>query len=412
MIKIKALLSGRRKLAVIGLAILVALAGWYFFGRKQSTAPSYQTATVERGIIVSSISASGQVLSSGRLPILSAASGLVKEVYVKNGNTVAAGQKILSITLDPTAAQKNAAAWSSYLSTQAGFHSTQSTMFSKWKTYMDVATSDTYQNSDKTPNDPNRSAAAFHIAQDDWFKAQADYQNQQAVVAASWLSYQQTSPDLVAPISGTVADLTYVPGMLISSAVSSGIAQSQTIATIVTETPPIITVNLSEVDVNRALEGNKVTLTFDALPEKTFTGKVAGINKTGVVSSGVTNYPATIQLDANVAEVLPSMSVSANIIVASRADVLLVPSEAVQTRNGQTVVRILRNKKIATVRVETGLTSDTQTEIISGLSKGDVVVTGTVSMTSTTISGQSPFSTFRIGGGLGGNTGGTRTGGR
>lgn len=410
-IKIKALLSDKKKLVAIGAAILVGLSGWYFLGRKQASAPSYQTAVAKRGTIVSVISASGQVLSSGRLPILSAASGQVKEVYVKNGDQVSAGQKILSITLDPSAAQKNAAAWSSYLAANAAFYSTQSTMFSKWKTYMDLATNDTYQNSDKTPNDANRSAAVFHIAQDDWLKAQADYQNHQAVVTASWLSYQQTSPDLVAPVAGTVADLTYVPGMLISSAVSSGIAQSQTIATIVTDALPTITVNLSEVDVNRAHEGDRAMLTFDALPGKTYTGKVAGINKTGVVTSGVTNYPATIQLDTNVSEVLPNMSVSANIIVASKTDALFVPPEAIQASNGQAIVRVLRNKRVEMINVETGLASDTQTEIISGLSEGDTAVTGTTNKTNATSAGQSPFSTFRMGG-MGGTGGGTRTTGR
>jgi len=410
--KIKTFLLGGKKLVVIGLAVVVGLLGWYFWGQSQIPDVRYQTATVQRGTIVSSISTSGQVVSSGRLPLLSAASGQVKEVFVKNGDAVVVEQKILSITLDPSAAQKNAAAYSSYLAANAAYYSTQSTMFSKWKTYMDTATSDTYQNSDKTPNDPNRSAAQFHVAQDDWLKAQADYQNQRAVVAATWLAYQQTSPDLVAPIAGTIQDLTYVPGMLISSAVSSGIAQSQTIASIVTDSLPTITINLSEVDVNRAAERDKVTLIFDALPGKTFTGKVVGINKTGVVTSGVTNYPATIQLDSLVPEILPNMSVSANIIVATKTDVLLVPSEAVQNPNGQATIRVLRKKQVQSVNVGVGLSSDTQTEIISGLSEGDMVITGAVVKTSATPTGQSPFSTFRLGSGLGGNTGGTRTGGR
>lgn len=406
--KIKTILAGRKRLVAVAAILLIGLSGWYFVGRKQTTTPQYQTATVEKGTIVSAVSASGQVVVAGRLPILSQASGQVNQVYVKNGDKVSSGQKILSITLDPSAASKNASAWSSYLAANAGFYSTQSTMFSKWKTYLDLATSSTYQNADQSPNDTNRTAAAFHVAQDDWLKAEADYKNQQAVAAAAWLAYQQTSPDLVAPISGTVEDLTYVPGMLISSAVSSGITQSQTIASIVTDALPTITVNLSEVDVNRTHGGAKATLTFDALPGKTYTGKIVGVNKTGVVSSGVTNYPATIQLDAMVPEILPNMSVSTNIIVATAADVLVVPSEAVQSANGQTGVRILRNGQAQTVTVETGLTSDTQTEITSGLSQGDVVITRTAARSGTPTTGQSPFSTFRFGG-AGGAT--VRTGG-
>ncbi|KKU91127.1 MAG: RND family efflux transporter MFP subunit [Microgenomates group bacterium GW2011_GWA1_48_10] len=406
--RFRPLLRDKQKLVLALVALFVVVFGlWKFFGPKTAT-PQYQTATVERGNIVSTISASGQVITTGRLPILSQASGQVSAVYVKNGDTLTAGQKILTITLDPGAAVKNASAWSSYLSANAAFYSTQSTMFSKWKTYLDLATNSTYENPDQSPNETNRTAAAFHIAQDDWLKAEADYKNQQAVVNASWLNYQQTSPDLVAPTSGILEDLTYVPGMLISSSVSSsGITQSQTIASVVTTFSPTIAINLSEVDVNKVSEGNKVTVTFDALPDKTYTGKIVGINKTGVVSSGVTNYPATIQLDTSPAEILPNMSASANIILATKSDVLLIPSEAVQTQDGQAVVRVLKNGQEALVNVETGLTSDTQTEITSGLNEGDTVVTGTATTTPTTTS-QSPFSTFRIGGGIGGAGGGTR----
>lgn len=390
----------KKLLIILAIVVVLLFLGWQRFGPKQ-TNPSYQTAMVRRGPIVASVSVSGQVITTGRLPVLSQASGQVDQVYVKNGDTVSAGQKILTIILDPAASSKNASAWSSYLSATAALYSTQSTMFSKWKTYLDIATSGTYQNSDQTPNDPNRSAAPFHVAQDDWLKAEADYKNQQAVVAAAWLSYQQTSPDLVAPMAGQVEDLTYVPGMLISSSISSsGITQSQTIASIVTSSQPTITINLSEIDVNKVLEGNKVTVTFDALPDKTYLGKIVGINKTGVVTSGVTNYPATVQLDASPTEILPNMSASANIVIATKSDVLLIPSEAVQNNS----VRILRNGKVQNVPVKTGLSSDIQTEVISGLSEGDVVVTG-INATTTT-SGQSPFNTLRLGGATGG--GGSR----
>lgn len=393
---------------IIILAIVLAVAGflgWKFFGNKQNKV-QYQTAKVQRGTLVVSVAASGQALTTGRLPILSQASGQVKEVFVKNGDQVTAGQKILSIILDPVASQKNTAAWSNYLSAKATFYSLQSTMFTKWKTYLDLATNSPYQNADQTANEANRTAAVFHVAQDDWLKAEADYNNQQAVVNAAWQSYQQTSPDLVAPVAGTVTDLTYAPGMLINSAVSSGIAQSQTIASILTPSTLTITVNLSEADVNKVSQENKATVTFDALPGKTFTGKVAGINKTGVVTSGVTNFPATIQLDTTPPEVLPNMSASANIIVATKNDVLLAPSEAVQNKK----VKILNNNQLQSISVETGLSSDTQTEIISGVDEGEEIVTGTTTNASTP-TGTSPFSTFRLGGNIGGGGGGANRGG-
>ncbi len=427
--KVKNTLFGSRRrtiITVIALAVIVFLIRQQFAAT--TTAPAYQTTAAARGTIVSTVSTSGQVMATGRLPILSQASGEVTAVYVKNGDKVIAGQKILSMTLDPGAAAKNAAAWSSYLSAKTNLDSANATAFSldvslqtAWQTFYSLATNGTYQNSDGSPKtDIRNGSAEFNTDQANFQAAEAKYKNQQAVINqaqaainSSWQSYQQTSPDLTAPSTGTIQDLTYVPGMLISSSISSsGITQSQTIASVLTTASPSITVNLSEIDVNKVLEGDKATLTFDAITGKTFTGKVVGINKTGVVSSGVTNYPATIQLDTDPTEVLPNMSASANIIVATKSDVITVPSAAIQTQNSQSVVRVLQKGQSVSVPVETGISSDTDTEIVSGVSEGDQIITGVASSTSQSGSSSSPFSSVRLGGFGGGGGGGSATGRR
>ena len=66
-----------------------------------------------------------------------------------------------------------------------------------------------------------------------------------------------------------------------------------------------------------------------------------GINTTGAVTSGVTTYPAVIQLDDTNADILPNMSATANIITKVDDNVLLVPSAAVQTVGTTSTVRVL-----------------------------------------------------------------------
>ncbi|HSW88757.1 MAG TPA: hypothetical protein VLG12_06365 [Candidatus Saccharimonadales bacterium] len=128
-----------------------------------------------------------------------------------------------------------------------------------------------------------------------------------------------------------------------------------------------------------------------------------GINHEGVVSSGVVTYPLTIQLDNNYDGIAPNMSATANIIVDTKSDVLLVPLAAVQTSNGQSYVRVLKNGQITQTPVTVGESSDTQTEITSGLTEGDTVVVGTVaSQSSGGSTSASPFSRSLFGGGGGG----------
>ncbi len=209
-------------------------------------------------------------------------------------------------------------------------------------------------------------------------------------MAAASLSYRLTSSTITAPTTGTVDNITITHGMTLMGTASTRIAVVRSSGN------PIATFNVSEVDVNRIKPGQKATITLDSIPGKTFTGRVMTVDKIGTVSSGVTNYPVVILFDANAPEILPNMAATANIIIDSKPGVLLVPSDAIQTQtNGSAYVRVLQNGQPVNITVETGLSSDTQTEIVSGVSEGQQVITGKVLVSSKSGSSTSPFSTFR-----------------
>src|SRR5665811_956803 len=100
-----------------------------------------------------------------------------------------------------------------------------------------------------------------------------------------------------------------------TTAGSSTNTSNQAIASIITGNATTVSISVAEVDAPQIKVGQVATITFDALPNKTFTGKVMGLNTTGTVTSGVTTYPAVIQMDdATDASVFPNMSATANII--------------------------------------------------------------------------------------------------
>jgi len=378
--------------AVIILAVIVGLI--IVVGRlvkSKNQQPQIQTQKVERGTIVSSISASGQILTANIVNITTNTKGLVKKVYVKDGDKVWAGQKLMELTLDSDAQQKNAAAWASYLSAKNNLDSAQATLYS--------LQSQEFAANQKLIND----AVARELKTDDptyiqenadWLAAEAKYKNQQNVIVQSraainsaWLSYQSVSPIVTAPISGTITNLTYTEGMSLSASSDA----SQRVAVIASEGTPLSSFNISEIDVSKVRPGQKATIKLDSLADKTFTGKVITVDKIGATTSGVTNYPVIIKFDSGASEILPNMSATANIILEVKDNVLLVPSSAVQKQNDQNVVRVMKGKQQQVVNVEVGLISDAQTEIISGLSEGDEVIT---SNTASTINNQSGGSVF------------------
>jgi len=101
------------------------------------------------------------------------------------------------------------------------------------------------------------------------------------------------------------------------------------------------------------------------------------------------------------------MAIDAKIITNVKDNVLLVPSAAVVTTNGETTVRVLKNGVMSSVPVTVGDSNDTQTEITSGLNEGDTVVTAVIGgATTTATTGTSPFSALGGNRGFGGGGGG------
>jgi len=404
-------LNHKKIISIVFLLIIIAgFIGWKVLGKAQQQA-QYQTAKVERGMIISSVSASGQVLSVNILSANTKASGIVKTVYVKDGNAVKKGDKILEIALDFQGQQKNAQAWSSYLSAKnslesakATLYSLQSDMFTKWDTFKTLAESDTY----KDTNSANRTLPEFYIAQDNWLNTEAKYKNQQATinqaqasVNSSWLDYNLTSPVITAPADGTITSLMYAPGMSIGSLDTGTSTSNQKIATIKTEGTPIVSVNLSEIDVSQVELGKKAIVKLDSISDKTFTGEVIGVDRIGQTSSGVTQYPAIIKLDSSANQILPNMTVTTNIVIDRKDNALLIPSIAIQKQGNQNIARFLKGKQEQTISVETGLVSDTQTEILSGLSEGDEVIISTLTSNSNQSGSRSVFGSQGFGGGAG-----------
>lgn len=408
---IKKFVLSHKRLSIIFVVILV---GIFIFirSRNTSSAPTYQTATATKGTLISSITASGTIVATNNIDVTSTANGQISKIYVKEGDNVAKGEKLFEITLDATGQEREAQAYSSYVSAQnalssanANYYTLQASEFSANQKFINDAVARGLVTTDPTYIQEN----------DAWLAAESNFNNAQnsitsagANLTSAAIIFQQASATIVAPAGGLIQNITVVPGMSITNSTttsSSGSStNSTTVASIQTPGNPVATVNIAEVDVAKVKAGQKVTLTFDSIPNVTFTGKIAGINKLGTVSSGVTNYPATIEFDSSSDQILPSMSVSASIITDVKNDVITVPSTAVQSQGGQTVVRELQNGQLIYVPVTTGETSDTDTEIVTGVNEGDTVVTSVISTTTNSgAGGTSPFSGLnRFGGGGGG----------
>ncbi len=192
-----------------------------------------------------------------------------------------------------------------------------------------------------------------------------------------------------APFDGVVAKLTVKATDSISSGTSIG--------TLITK-QKIAEVSLNEVDIAKIKVGQKVTLTFDAIPDLTISGEVSEVDLVGTVSQGVVTYAVKISFDTQDERVKTGMSVSAAIITNVIQNVLTVPNSAIKSGNGGAQYVEVFDQKIPTTSaqatsgvtssvpprqqtVEVGASNDTLSQIVSGLKEGDQIVSRTITST-------------------------------
>ena len=216
---------------------------------------------------------------------------------------------------------------------------------------------------------------------------------------------------VTSPIDGVVAK--------ISATMAEQVSNGTAVATIVTPNE-YATISLNEVDAAKISVGQKATLTFDAVNNLSLAGTVSEVDGIGTVSQGVVTYNVQIAFDSEDNRVKPGMSVNAAIITAADQNVLVVPSAAVKTQGNTSYVQEL-GQKYSTAQESAGVTSitlpknfpvtvglsdDTNTEIVSGLSAGDQVIIKTTITTGSSAGTKSAATAATTRGGFGGGGGG------
>ncbi len=355
-------------------------AGQKLMGQSATTDTQVQKseAKVERGTITSGIFASGIVETANYLPITTSVNGIVKQVYVKEGDAVVKGQKIMEITLNSDGEESLAQAWGSYLSAKNSLDRAYTELRLKETALINAEEdfdTEKEQNSYQTHYERN----SYKISENAYLSAKDGYDQQlssieQAKISLNkaWLAYQAQSSTIVAPDRGTVANILVVEGMDISNSLSE--RTSTSVASIKKEGNPIISLNITEMDINNIEVGQKAVLELNSIDNMQFTGKVVGIDKIGSVSGGVTNYTVIVRFDEPSEDVLPNMGVDGTIILEEKQNVLTIPSAAITSNRQQKTVTVLKDGQESVVKIETGITDGAYTEVVSGLNEGDIIL--------------------------------------
>lgn len=137
----------------------------------------------------------------------------------------------------------------------------------------------------------------------------------------------------------------------------------------------LVDVQVSEVDINNVEVGQDAVLTFDAILNESYNGKVVQVGQSGETVQGVVSFTVTVELSDADELVKPGMTTAVNIVVEEVQDVILIPNRAVRLIDGERVVYVLRDNQPLPITITLGASSDTFSELASGdIDEGDLII--------------------------------------
>ena len=198
----------------------------------------------------------------------------------------------------------------------------------------------------------------------------AEAQLKQAALNLDIAKQRLTDAVLTAPIDGVVAQLNVKVGEQVAG---GGLQPAAVVSDLSTFH---IDVGIDENSIGALQEQQPVVITVDALPDEVLTGRVDYIAPTASDNAGVVTYKVIISLDQTEQPVRGGMSANADIITEVRDNVLIIPNWTIRIdrQTGKAYVDIQRNNKIEEIEIVTGLRNANESEVVSGLNEGDVLV--------------------------------------
>lgn len=181
---------------------------------------------------------------------------------------------------------------------------------------------------------------------------------------------------ITAPFNGTVATVYFKQGDIVPSALTT----PQIVMYLVDTENLEVDVSINETSISAVKAGQNAEISIDVLGAtlKGQVNSIATIPNAQAAAAGTTSYIAKVTFSVPQGlEVKPGMNAEVNIVTSDLKSVLVVPNEAVKKdKQGNTYVQVVTDQQVKDQIVVTGARDTVNTQIVSGLKAGDLVVTG------------------------------------
>lgn len=389
----------KKKKIIIGSIVIIVIAAMVFVNLTKSRGKTIEVTSekVKQGDITQVVSGSGKVQPEVDVQISARISAEIIKLHVKEGDKVNKGKLLVELDRERSKAQFDQA--------KSNLKSAQANMKKAQADYTRVK--DLFER--KLTSQADLDAAEANL-----LLAESEIERSSALLKQADDDLAKTR--LISPMDGTVTQLLKEEGEI---ALGSQF-QADVIMTVADLTRMEILTEIDENDVVLVELGDKATIEIDAISDEKFTGRVSEIAHTATTrgrgtQEEVTNFEVKIAVRSDVKKLRPGMSATVDIETETHSDVLHIPIQCVTVRepkktdqddqeenvdeNNQAdsgnekdeagaklqqknkeemveVVFVISDGIAKQVQIETGISNDTDIEVVSGLEKGQQVVTG------------------------------------
>lgn len=385
--------NSRKYTYLFGAAIIIAAAGgYYYFSASSGSTYTYTTTASKKDDLSVIVTSTGSVQPTDQVDISSELSGTVRKVNVTYNSEVKAGDVLLELDTNKleadvqSARAKLASAKASVLKAKAELGSAE-TSLNRLKNLVQNRVS-TQQDLDAAQYNYNSAAATLEVNEASVLSAEADLRLAELNLGKG---------KIVAPINGVILTRDVDPGATVASSLNAPVLF--TMAGDLREME--LQVAVDEADVGKVSNGQQATFSVDAYPEESFPAEIQTVRYASETVANVVTYKAILTVDNSNLKLRPGMTATANIVVESIKDALLIPNAALRyspprqnassagglmslfrpprmgrgggrggdsasTAAGQRTVWVLKNGTPVSERVETGSTDGQFTVVKSG----------------------------------------------
>jgi HlyD family secretion protein len=357
----------KKIIAGITIAAVCGVAVFFLLDRKNQE-PHFRMEKVERGDIVTTVTATGTVNAVTTVLVGTQVSGTIKHIYVDFNSPVEKGQLIAQI--DPALLQAQVdQARANLFSARANVEKAEATLIDAERTLersRELFKKNLIARSELDTADTNSLTA----------KAQVSVAKAQEAQAGAALKNAETNlgyTRIISPVNGTVVSRNVDVGQTVAASF-----QTPTLFTIAQDlTKMQVNSSVAEADIGRIQIDQPVEFTVDAYPESPFNGLVSEIRNAPITVQNVVTYDVIVKVGNPELKLKPGMTANVSIIVSSKEGILRIPNSALRFRPYENRdapadrqkgigVWVLENGEPKRIAVTTGMSDGTYTELLSG----------------------------------------------